>query len=104
MNGPANTGSAEEARRAVSDALTNLLEKTAAAVQTEQDEQRRKFPGMSGLPPPVSVNADVIQDFVGSPTYRQAMEAYVAGRSEQNLIVTVVRLLRELLPAVFGGI
>lgn len=96
--------SAEETRRDVAEALTTLLHKTADATQAEQAELARKFPAMTSQPPPVDVNPEAIRDFTQSEAYRQAVEAYVQGRTEQHIIVTALRLLRSLIPGLLGGV
>jgi hypothetical protein len=66
------------------------------------DAEQQMFPAMSSLPKPLQVDPDVISDFTLSPSYQQAVEDYVTGRMEQNLLITVLQRLRSLAPAVFG--
>lgn len=95
---------ANQARHEVADALKTLLEKLADDLQTEQTELRRKFPAMTGLPPAQDVDPDMIRDFAESGTYKQAVQDYVLGRTEENIVITVLRLLQALLPAIFTGL
>jgi len=91
---------AVRARSEAAAALTSYLEKTAEAIDAEQ----RKFPAMSSLPKPLDIDPDMIGDFTLSAAYKQAVEDYVAGRVEQNLLITVLKMLRGLVPALFGGL
>ena len=93
-----------DSRREVADALNNLLLKLADQYQADQAELRRKFPAMLSLPPALDVDPDMIRDFTQSRTYRQAIDDYIRGRTEENIVVTVLRLLQALLPAAFGGL
>lgn len=98
------TNSQTDTRREVADALTALLLKVADDYQIEQTELRKKFPTMLGLPPALDVDPDMIRDFTESGTYKQALQDYVTHRTEENLVVTVLRLLRALLPMAFGAL
>ncbi len=98
------TDSRNDSRREVADALTALLLKLADQYQLEQTELRGKFPTMLGLPAALDVDPDIIRDFTESGTYKQAIDDYIRGRTEENLVVTVLRLLRALLPAALGGL
>ena len=93
-----------DSRREVADALKALLLKLADQYQADQTELRKKFPTMLGLPPALDVDPDMIRDFTQSGTYKQAIDDYVRGRTEENIVTTVLRLLQALLPAVFGGL
>ncbi len=99
MTNSSETDPVVVARRQLADAVQTVLERTADVIDAEQ----QKFPAMSSLPKPLQVNPDVISDFTLSPAYRQAVEDYVAGRVEQNLLITVLQMLRPLLPAIFVG-
>jgi len=96
--------STTDSHREVAHALNALLLKLADQYQTDQAELHRKFPTMLGLPPALDVDPDMIRDFTQSRTYRQAIDDYIRGRTEENIVVTVLRLLQALLPAVFGAI
>ena len=96
--------SATDSRRQVADALNTLLLKLADQYQVDQTELRSKLPAMLCLPPALDVDPDMIRDFTRSGTYKQAIDDYVRGRTEENIVVTVLRLLQALLPAVFGAI
>ena len=98
------TNSQTDTRRQVADALTALLLKVADDYQIEQTELRGKFPTMLGLPPALDVDPDIIRDFTESGTYKQAIDDYIRGRTEENLVITVLRLLRALLPVAFGAL
>lgn len=93
-----------DTRRELADALENVILKAAADVRAQQQELRRKFPKMSALPPPLDVDPELISDFTESRAYEQAVQDYIRGRTAENLVVTVLRLLRDLAPPVFGGI
>jgi len=92
-----------DTRRELADAVDNVILKVADDVRAQQQELRRKFPRMSALPPPLNVDPDLISDFSDSRAFKQAVEDYIRGRTEENLVVTVLRLLRDIAPAVFGG-
>jgi hypothetical protein len=97
-----NTGPTDplaQARAAVADATTDCLEKIADAAEIE-----RKFPAMSSLPKPLEMAPDVINDFLQSDAYKQAVEDYIEGRTNQTLLITALQMLRDLLPSLFGGI
>ena len=93
-----------DSRRQVAHALNALLLKLADQYQVDQTELRRKFPAMLSLPPALDVDPDMIRDFTQSRTYKQAIDDYIRGRTEENIVITVLRLLQALLPAVFGAI
>ncbi len=100
MSTPTDSDPVARAKRDEGEAFRNYLEKHADVL----DAIQRTFPVMSSLPKPLQVDPDVITDFTVSAAYKQAVEDYVAGRSEQNLLVTVLRLLRGLIPNLFGEI
>jgi hypothetical protein len=100
MTTPADNDPAVQARTEAAGALTQFLTRTADAIDAEQ----RKFPAMSSLPKPLDVDPGVISDFTTSAAYKQAVEDYISGRVEQNLLITVLQMLRGLLPGIFGGL
>lgn len=104
MSIPNENNPAEEARYEAAETLTDLLKKAAKAIEAERTELQENFPAMASLPDPINVDPNVITDFTQSEAYKKALEDYVVGRCEQNIIVTVVQLLRGLIPTVFGGI
>jgi len=93
-----------DSRRDVEDALKALLLRIADQYQADQTELRSKFPTMLGLPPGLDIDPDIIRDFTESGTYAQAVDDYIRSRTEENLVVSVMRLLRALLPAAFGAL
>jgi hypothetical protein len=93
-----------DTRRELADAVENLILKFADDIRAQQKELHRMFPRMSALPPSLNVDPDLISDFTESHTYKQAVEDYLRARTQENLVVTVLRLLRALIPTVLGGI
>ena len=93
-----------DSRRDVADALKALLLRIADQYQADQTELRSKFPTMLGLPPGLDIDPDIIRDFTESGTYAQAVDDYIRSRTEENLLVTVLRLLRALLPGLLAGL
>ena len=98
------TNSAPDTRRKLADAVDDLLNKLADDIFAQQQELHRKFPRLTSLPRPLDVDPSLITDFTKSPAYKQAVEDYVRGRTEENIVVTVLRRLRAVIPSVFGSI
>ncbi|MHC4984215.1 MAG: hypothetical protein ACYTF6_13745 [Planctomycetota bacterium] len=98
---PESDISLEDSRRELSDMVTAAVEQTAKVLQAEQDELRQRFPAMAHQPKPIGLDPAVIRDFVESKEYREAIEAYIAGRLEVNLLVRVMELLAKIAPAEF---
>ena len=91
----------EAKRRNVAELLTAAIEQTADVLEAEQLELHDKFPAMAHQPAPPELDPKTIRDFTQSDTYRDAVDAYIAGRLEVNLMVRVLDLLQEVMPAVF---
>jgi len=95
---------AKESRRKTTQALENLLLQTARDIRLQQQELKLKFPRMVSLPPPLQVNPDIIEEFTRSSVYREALDDYIQGRTRENVVVAVLRLLRPLAPMLFRGL
>ena len=93
-----------DTRKQVAEAVDNLLLRVTDDIRARQDELRRKYPRMTALPPPVQIDPNLIRDFTQTQAYREAVDDYLHGRTAENLVVTVFRLLRALAPAVFDGL
>ena len=92
----------EEGRRKLADLVTSAVEQTAAVLRAEQAELRRRFPAMAHLPKPIGLDPSIIRDFTKSQEYCEAIEAYLAGRLEVNLLTKVLELLAEIAPQEFS--
>ncbi len=96
-----STSTLTEDRRKLADLVTATVEQTAKIMEAEQKELRRRFPAMANQPNPVNVEPQAIRDFTQSDEYRQAIEAYLAGRLEVNLLVRILALLSQVAPFEF---
>ena len=92
----------EESRRKLADLVTSAVEQTAEVLRAEQAELRRRFPAMAHLPKPIGLDPATIRDFTKSQEYREAIEAYLAGRLEVNLLAKVLELLAAIAPQEFS--
>jgi len=81
--------------------VTAVVRQTAAVLATEQEELKRRFPAMAHQPGAIGLDPTVIRDFTESEEYAQAVDAYIAGRLEVNLLVRVLELLSRIAPAEF---
>jgi hypothetical protein len=91
----------EENRRKLADMVTQAVRQTAEVIEAEQAQLKRRFPAMAHQAAPVMLQPSVIKDFTRSDTYREAVEAYIAGRLEVNLLVRVLELLQQVAPLEF---
>lgn len=91
----------EENRRKLADMVTQAVKQTADVIEAEQAELKRRFPAMAHQAAPVMLEPSVIRDFTQSDAYREALDAYVAGRLEVNLLVRVLELLQQVAPLEF---
>lgn len=91
----------EENRRKLADLVTAAVQQTADVLETEQEALRQRFPAMASMPEPIGLDPTVIRDFSQSQKYRDAIEAYIAGRLEVNLLVRVMEMLAEIAPLEF---
>ncbi|NQT21696.1 MAG: hypothetical protein HQ592_18465 [Planctomycetes bacterium] len=98
------TDSTPDTRRKLADALDDFLYKHGDDVLAQQQERYWKFPRLSSLPQPLNVDPNLIADFTKSDAYKKAVDDYLNARTEENIVVTVLRLLRALIPSVLGSI
>jgi predicted P-loop ATPase/GTPase len=91
----------DENRRKLADMVTQTVRQTAQVIEEEQKELQRRFPAMAHQPAPVMLDPSVIRDFTESQEYKQAIEAYIAGRLEVNLLVRILELLEMVAPVEF---
>ncbi len=96
-----DTSTLEESRRKLADLVTQAVSQTAQVIEDEQAELKRRFPAMISQPAPVLVDPSAIRDLTQSDEYKQAVDAYVAGRLDVNLLSKVVALLGQLAPIEF---
>ena len=95
------TSDLEQDRRQLADTVTAAVKKMAEVIEKEQAELRRRFPAMAHQSAPVMLDPTTIRDFTQSEAYKRAIESYVAGRLEVNLLVKVLDLLRTVAPVEF---
>ncbi len=88
----------QQNRQKLADLVTAAVQQTATILVEEQKALAKRFPAMAHQPAPVTIDPAVIRDFTQSDEYRQAVEAYVAGRLEVNLLVKVLELLQQIAP------
>lgn len=91
----------EDNRRKLADMVTQTVRQTADVIEAEQTELKRRFPAMAHQAAPVMLDPTVIRDFTQSEEYRKAVDAYIAGRLEVNLLVKVLELLQQIAPMEF---
>ena len=91
----------DESRRKFVEMVTQTVRQSAKVLEDEQNELKRRFPAMAHQASPVMFDPTVINDFTKSEEYHQAVEAYIAGRLEVNLLVKVMELLRKVAPIEF---
>ena len=96
-----STSTLTEDRRKLADLVTATVEQNVKVMEAEQKELHRRFPAMASQPNPVNVELEAIRDFTQSDEYRQAVEAYLAGRLEVNLLVRILALLSQVAPLEF---
>ena len=91
----------KENRRRLARLVTESLRQVARIIRIEQDELHRRFPDMAGHSPPVDLNPQVILDYTRSDEYRRAVEAYVSGTLDVNLLVRIMESLERIAPLEF---
>ncbi len=90
-----------DSRRRLTELVTGTVLQMAQVIQDEQAELARRFPAMADQPATVMIAPAAIRDFTQSDEFRQAVDEYVAGRLEVNLLVKVVDLLQRIAPLEF---
>lgn len=91
----------EQNRRKLADLVTAAVQQSAQVIEEEQKELKHRFPAMAHQAAPAMLDPAVVRDFTQSQEYRQAIEAYIAGRLEVNLLVRVLELLQKVAPLEF---
>ena len=91
----------QDNRRKLAEMVTAVVEQTADVIDREQQELKRLFPAMAHQTMPTRLDPSVIRDFSESQEYREAVEAYIAGRLEVNLLVKALELLEKIAPLEF---
>ena len=86
----------EANRRELIETVTQAVRQTADVVEAEQAELMHNLPAMASRASSVMLEPSVIRDFLQSDEYRQAIDDYVAGRLEVNLLVKVLELLQQV--------
>jgi hypothetical protein len=88
-------------RQQLIDLVTQMVQQMAQVMEVEQEALVRRFPAMAHQVSPVVIAPAAIRNFTRSDEYCQAVEAYIDGRLEVNLLVKVLNLLQKIAPGEF---